>query len=389
VKVVISTAGRFHLFALARELNRSGDLDRIFSGFIWSALKREDVQEEKVTTYPWFRTPYMAAGRFGIKLPIQATEWLETMSCRSQDSFVSKRLGDSDVFVGHDGAGLKTGRIAKSRGILYVCDTGTSHVRYRNNILAEEYQRNSLGHRAYNRDVFSRQMEEYSVADFIVVPSRYVRDSFAREGVPTEKIKVIPYGVRTDHFFPTSSPPPGVFRILFVGSLSVGKGARYLLEAFERFSHPNKELLVVGSVDGDVQSSFSKMHNNNQVVFLGHIANDALKNIYSTCHVLVLPSIDEGFGMVLAEALACGCPVIATTNTGAPDLYRDGIEGFIVPVRDSVAIRDCFVRIVDETGLRERMSEAALTRIREIDGWRSYGNNYRNFLVEQRAMQNR
>jgi starch synthase len=387
VKVVISTAGRFHLFALARELNRSGDLDRIFSGFAWNALKREDVQKEKVTTYPWFRTPYMAASRFGIKLPTEAADWLETMSCRSQDSFVSKRLGDSDVFVGHDGAGIETGRVAKRRGILYVCDTGTTHVRYRNNVLAEEYQRNGLGNRAYNKDVFSRQLEEYSEADFIVVPSRYARDSFIHEGVPPKNIKVIPYGVRTDHFFPSSAPPIDVFRILFVGSLSVGKGARYLLEAFERFSHPNKELFVVGSVGSDVQSSFSKA-DNSQVVFLGHIANTALRNIYSTCHVLVLPSIDEGFGMVLAEALACGCPVIATTNTGAPDLYSDGIEGFIVPPRDSVAIRDCFVRIADETGLRERMSGAALSRIREIDGWRSYGNNYRNFLVEQRTMQN-
>jgi len=131
LKVVISTAGRFHLFALARELDQRDCLERIYSGFVWSALARESVPRDKVTTFPWFRTPYMALARSPIAAPRAFSQWLETMSCVAQDAYVAGRLPDCDAFIGHDGAGLVTGREAKRRGLGYVADTGTTHVAFR------------------------------------------------------------------------------------------------------------------------------------------------------------------------------------------------------------------------------------------------------------------
>ena len=86
-----------------------------------------------------------------------------------------------------------------------------------------------------------------------------------------------------------------------------------------------------------------------------------------------MPSIEEGLALVQGQAMACGLPVIATTNTGAEDLFTDGVEGFIVPIRDPEAIREKLLRLYHDPELREEMSRAALSRVQSMAGWDDYG----------------
>jgi glycosyltransferase involved in cell wall biosynthesis len=380
LKIVISTAGRFHLFALARELEKRDHLERIYSGFIWRALAREDVPRDKVTTFPWFRTPYVALGRLPTTLPRHFSRWLETMSCVAQDAYVARRLPPCDVFIGHDGAGLEAGKQARRLGYGYVTDTGTSHVGFRRKLMQEECASYGVPKFIENHTINRRMLEEYEIADAITVPSIFVKNSFVDQGIPAGKIHVIPYGVRAAHFRPVSEPPADLFRVLFVGGLSIRKGARYLFEAFRDFPHPCKELVIVGAIADEVRPLVASFGDLN-VKILGPIPNMELNRIYSTSHAFVLPSIEEGLGMVMAEALACGCPVIASTNTGAADLFTHGEEGLIVPIRNSNAIRDCLIRLADEPKLRARMAAAAVERVKELGGWSTYGGKYSKFLV--------
>jgi glycosyltransferase involved in cell wall biosynthesis len=103
------------------------------------------------------------------------------------------------------------------------------------------------------------------------------------------------------------------------------------------------------------------------------VARDELYKHYSQASVLVLPSIEEGLALVQAQAMACGIPVIATENTGAADLFTDGVEGFIVPIRDPRAIREKILTLYENPAMREQMGEAALARVRKIGGWDDYG----------------
>jgi glycosyltransferase involved in cell wall biosynthesis len=90
----------------------------------------------------------------------------------------------------------------------------------------------------------------------------------------------------------------------------------------------------------------------------------------------VLPSIEDGFGLVMAEAMACGCPVISSTHTGGEDLYTNGKEGFIVPIRSAEAIAERLQELADDPELRERMRGSALERVRAIGGWSEYGDRW-------------
>jgi glycosyltransferase involved in cell wall biosynthesis len=95
--------------------------------------------------------------------------------------------------------------------------------------------------------------------------------------------------------------------------------------------------------------------------------------VYASASLFVLPSIEEGLAYVQAEAMACGLPVVATTNTGAPDLFSDGVEGYIVAIRDADAIREKVLSLYRQPELLDEMSRAALKRARNMAGWDEYG----------------
>ena len=86
--------------------------------------------------------------------------------------------------------------------------------------------------------------------------------------------------------------------------------------------------------------------------------------------------------MVQGQALACGCPVIASTNTGAEDLFTDEVEGFIVPIRDAGALTDRMQRLAEDRDLQQRMSAAALRRVRHLGGWSDYGDRWEQLLYQ-------
>ena len=117
------------------------------------------------------------------------------------------------------------------------------------------------------------------------------------------------------------------------------------------------------------------------VEFLGSVPQAQLPAIMSSSHVMVLPSIEEGLALVQGQALACGCPVLATPNTGSEDLFSDGVEGFIVPVRDPAALADRLQLLADDPALQRRMSEAALARVKRLGGWRHYGDLWEALLL--------
>jgi glycosyltransferase involved in cell wall biosynthesis len=282
-------------------------------------------------------------------------------------------MPDCDVFVGHEGAGLWSGAAAQQRGAAYVCDRGCSHMAWKEALLESEYARVGVTWPGRTR-TYDREIAEYERADLIVVPSAFARDSFVASGVDQAKLAVVPYGVSLDVFSPVQRMPDGVFEVLFVGALSVRKGAHDLLAAFEAFECSRKRLTIAGAIADDIRSILGSRLAAPDVRCLGPIPQGRLKQVMGGSDVLVLPSIEEGLALVQAEALACGCPIIATTNTGAADLITDGVEGFIVPIRSPQTVAERLQRLAGDPDLRQSMSAAALRKVRAIGGWRQYGD---------------
>jgi alpha-maltose-1-phosphate synthase len=375
MKVVLTTLGKFHSFDLARQLHARGALAAIFSGYPRFKLKGEGLPDSFVRTFPYLHTPYMAAGwrdRFGLAFLRQWEYWDRT----SIDRFVARSLPDAEVFVGLSSCGLATGREAKRRGMKYVCDRGSTHIRHQHDVLRDEHARWGLEFPGVDPRIVEREEAEYAMADLITVPSTFVRDTFIARGLAPEKVKLLSYGVDLERFHPAGEPMDAGFDLLFVGGFNLRKGVPYLLSAFQAIKHPRKTLTIAGVPE---RAAVDRMRGigllTDDVKLLGHVPQPELKALMSRSHALVLPSLEEGLAMVMAQALACGCPVVASRNSGAEDLFTDGVEGFIVNSGDADTLTRRLQALANDLAMQRRMRAAAVLRVRAIGGWANYGEN--------------
>jgi glycosyltransferase involved in cell wall biosynthesis len=181
-----------------------------------------------------------------------------------------------------------------------------------------------------------RKDQEIQLADHIFVASSITQASLLREGIAPEKISIIPYGAPIEYFQPAPKPDR-TFRALFVGQVGARKGVHYLLQAWKKLRLPQAELMLVGF------NNFPQHwldHLPSTVRYIPSVPHPQLNQYYSSANVFVFPSLVEGFGLVLTEAMACGIPIITTPNTAGPDIITNGVEGFIIPIRDPEALQE-------------------------------------------------
>lgn len=222
---------------------------------------------------------------------------------------------------------------------------------------------------------------ECDLANRILVGSSFARDSFVAEGIPADKLTVVPYGVDLSLFSPQSAGKNtgDGFRVLFVGQIGQRKGISYLLKAYDRFRGYGTSLTLVGNFFGS-QEPLRPYQNFFQ--YIPNVPRARLADIYRRADVFVFPSLIEGMGLVVLEAMASGLPVIVTPN-GPGDIVRDGVDGFVVPIRDADAIVDRLEYIRANPKVRAEMGRNARERALAFT-WDSYQGQVVEALDEMR-----
>jgi glycosyltransferase involved in cell wall biosynthesis len=181
---------------------------------------------------------------------------------------------------------------------------------------------------------YQHLVSETKMASHYLTASTFTRNSLVEHGTPHSSITVIPYGVDLEKFHPApevaATKGDSRLHLLFVGRINQRKGIKYLLEALKLLNTKQVRLTVCGRVVDDLEifRPFSS-----QVEVRPSVSTSDLVAAYQTADLFVFPSVAEGFGQVLLEALSCGLPILSTTHTAAPDLIEDGVEGFIVEPR--------------------------------------------------------
>jgi alpha-maltose-1-phosphate synthase len=378
MKVTQAVFGVFHHFELAHQLHSRNHLQKIYSTWPWARLKREGLPHSLVSCFPLLHTSDYLLHRTGLHSDRLSSK-LNAWNALSFDRWTNSVMAPCDAFIAISGAGLLTGRKVQANGGIFICDRGSTHQRFQENVVADEYRRWNLPQPLSKPHITAREEEIYANADAITVPSTVARRSFLQMGIPPEKVHVNPYGVRLDRFTRTEDPPRDSFEVLFAGQVSIRKGIPYLLQAFARLKHPKKRLTIVGDVQDHMPGLLATLPNED-VVFTDALPQSQLAKKMSASHLLVLPSIEEGLALVQGQAMACGCPVLATTATGAEDLFTDGEQGFIVPDRDVDALTQRMQQIADDPALQRKLSEAALLRVKTLGGWDQYGETWDRLL---------
>jgi glycosyltransferase involved in cell wall biosynthesis len=251
-------------------------------------------------------------------------------------------------------------------------------------LLREEFARygSDIDRAVITPGVVQRTLREYEEADRIIVTSSFVRRTFVERGVHASKVAVVPYGIdptpavaRVFRLPVAIARPP---RVLFVGGCSLRKGIPYLVEAFRRIDTP-ATLRLVGRTNEALFRRIGGLPANVEAV--GPQTGADLAAEYAAADVFVLPSVEDGYGLVTNEAMAAGLPVVVSENAGSAEVVQDGVSGFVVPARDVDVLSRRLATLLGDAHLRMRMGAAARATAEERS-WETYGDERRALVYE-------
>jgi len=292
--------------------------------------------------------PNEAAGQV-VQVPLQkwvpytplrySPGWTNYLDSDLFDRAVTAKLSPVDEFEGFGGQSLQCFRKARQLGyqVLHL-QAANSHV---NNVMQQHQkaiQRFGTEASWLNRIQQQKTLKEYELADVIHVASEYSRQSFLAEGFDADKLRRIELTVNPRFKPSVKRPDDGIFRIVYVGSVTVMKGIPVLLEAFSRLPGNDVQLTLVGgwATRGMRRylQSWLALDPRIQVAPGDPLPHLQMANVY------VHPTYEDGFAYAPMEALACGIPAIVTEDTGMKEYIQEGVNGYVVPTGNLEALLD-------------------------------------------------
>jgi glycosyltransferase involved in cell wall biosynthesis len=288
--------------------------------------------------------------------------------------------GGYDLFHGWSGESLRTLRVARQRDVPSIIEIPTWH---RNKgkakpsrLTKSERERAATGgwQGFKNGLLVTRQqmLEEYDLADLILVLSQKAEETFLAGGIAPEKLFRHQRGVDVERFTPPEKPPEK-FRAVFVGALIKRKGVHHLLEAWRRLNLKDAELVLVGTVHPEIRPVLAQ-YGGPDVSVAGFVAK--VEDCYRAATVHIFPSECEGSAKCTYEAAACGLPQITTRESG--DVVLDGVNGLIIPPNDPEALAGAIERLYRDRDLGAQLGAAGRQRVVENFTW----EHFRTRLLE-------
>ena len=285
------------------------------------------------------------------------------------DQWVARKFaGESDVFWGFQGSCLDSLIAAKRAGRLAVCEFATAHVTAAIRILSEECDKHPEWAGTISNfhfpDWYQRRLEqEPAEADICVAASSFTEKSLLEVGVPQNKIRMLPLASDLDQFRFKARNSNGPLNVLFVGGIGQRKGIKYLFQAIEKVASKNVKLKLLGPLPAD-DAPLKQWSSHFE--YLGRTDQNGVVRHMQEADVLVLPSVFEGFGLVIVEAMATGMPVITSTHSCGPEVIREGVDGFVLQPDDVDGLADRISWCAEHRNELVQMGRAAHERAQEF-----------------------
>lgn len=280
-----------------------------------------------------------AASRIGRKLKpgglTSRVNWYDVLFS-GHDFQVSRSLAEGiDAVYGYEDAAKLTFEAAKKRGMTAIYELPLGYYKG----VAAEINRARSDWPRLQPEVYAepqwkqaRKDAELALADVIVVASEWSKQSLRLSDAAVGKpVVAVPYGTPVQEISPRLKAPDGPFTILFAGQIGLRKGVPHLIEAWEKLNLRDARMWMAGSVD--LPSEYIKEHAAS-FQHIGALPRAELLEVMKKADLFVFPSLADGFGLVIGEAMAAGVPVLTTNNTGGPQLISEGVEGWCIEAHE-------------------------------------------------------
>jgi glycosyltransferase involved in cell wall biosynthesis len=284
---------------------------------------------------------------------VKLSEEISALDSVIYDRAVAMMSRTEEVLYGWAHMSLASGLAAKKRGAHYVLDRACPHVDLQQAVLRSESEKAGVPFKGQPKWFRDRQIAEYDNADYIVVPSDYSRRSFPAKY--QHKIVKAPISGRIRWPEEATISNHAEFTVGVMGGSPLRKGYLYLLQAWEKLALPNAKLLIRSGDLLEYPELKALINRQSNIEFVGYVPN--LSDFYGRCDAFVLPSVDDGFGMALFEAMAHGVPCVATKNCGSSELLVSGTDGLVIEPFSAEQLAEAILSLYHAEELRRTIGK--------------------------------
>jgi glycosyltransferase involved in cell wall biosynthesis len=403
MKIIVSHSGKQHSYHVARSLLQLGLLDTFYTSSYVRNVVLQNYFLRRGNTY-WTRRfleglggNYVKANwHFEIKEIIYRKMYGKTSKAQNAvyqrdenfDRYVSHQLkkhAEATHFWGFQGSCLETLKKANELGKTTLCELATAHVVAAKQILGEESKlhpewADSIDNLVFPSHYEKRLQQEPHVAQYAVAASEFTKQTLLADGVPESKIIKLPLGFDVD-YIPYQERKDDItqrpLRLLYAGTVTQRKGIKYLLQALQQLNTNEVELHIVGGIQGS-GTAFKQY----KKVYQYHppVSQLEMYKKYAEFDALVLPTVFEGFGLVIVEAMAAGLPVITTPHSMGPDLIENDKNGYLIPIRDIAALQQAITTLRQKNKNDYLQMRQNAAKSVQAFSWKNYKENLANVV---------
>lgn len=288
--------------------------------------------------------------------------------------YISKHYPKMDAVYCYEDVALQTFQEAKKHGKICLFDEPIGYWRYMRLLLDDEKKKNpdwaiTLGGFYDSDNKLKKKDMELALADKIYVASSFTKRSLQEYPGSLAPIEVIPYGFPEPNRNRIFKPFNGrKIRCLYVGGLTQRKGLSYIFEAVKGLED-HVELTIAGG--GEIDKCPVLKRALSHVNYVGTLSHNKILNLMSEHDLFLFPSLFEGFGLVITEAMSQGTPCIVTERTSGPDIITHGVDGWIVEAGSSEPIKELLHKLIENPYLLHDAGKAAIKKA-ESRPWHKY-----------------
>lgn len=386
-------AGDLHNFYTSLALFPNSYLDYLGKFFSLTLMNRRSFNprlQPYTLTWPWIEVSRHIASKVGLNYLVTHEDGIFSVDSlyTNMDRYVAKNIRKSHsknvgaVYAYEDGAAYSFHE-AKKNKMQCLYDLPIGYWRTARRLLQDEQEKwpewsSTMTGLKDSENKLARKDEELQLADQIFVASQFTANTLKDFPGNIAPIKVIPYGfppVYTGRVYTTIKKP---LKLLFVGGLSQRKGVANLFQAVNSFEN-HVELTIVGQKSSENCVPLNKALSKHR--WIPSIPHAGVLQLMREHDVLVFPSLFEGFGLVITEAMSQGTPVITTNRTAGPDLITHGSNGWLVEAGSTQALIEAIERVLYQPELIANVGLAAQETANQRP-WTMYGQELSKAIMK-------
>ncbi len=378
IKVSILVPGRLHAFDMAIHFQQHGLLHELVTGYPKRIVERFGINRQFVKSIYINELINRGTQALGLGFP------LDFLACEAYDWIASKTIKmDSDVYFIWSGYALRTIPVIRKKNpnAKIVLVRGSAHILSQENLLKLVDPSNQ---QPINKKIVAKECQEYELADYITVPSTFALNSFIEHGFNPNKVFNNILGVDLNSFPFTKNQTDfssTTLNIGYVGAISNQKNVKGIVDVVDKLVKEGADikLHVAGTFDANYPYK-DLFENKPHIQYYNHIPQDQLYTFYQKVDVFILNSVQDGFGMVLLQAMSSGCAIIATENTGGPDVIKNYNNGILIPILNNQKLEEAIIWYINHKDQILQMGAKNRELTTKGFSWEDFGNRNLKFL---------